>query len=235
MRPLSGDCWLCVAEKRFDAVFAQWNGSPILIKWVGDKKDHAPVVLAGDVQKRVLPEIKESSTDRGTSSHALVSDDPWEAWIAKKGGTGISPANAIPKTSVNVQPPRKLESPIEDRFARHDNALQDHKKHTERELDTLKESFGRIERGIDLQNTNIQSNMELTNAEFRAVRTETASQLQALTGVFTESLKTSIASQESQMSLQFAELKEMIMLKNSKSGSSPPQKKPKKGDDDPSL
>lgn len=106
VRPLSGDCWLCVAEKRFDAAFAQWNGSPILIKWVGDKKDHAPVVLAGDVQKRVLPKIKESSTDSGTSSHALVSDDPWEAWIAKKGGTGISPANAIPKTSVNVQPPK---------------------------------------------------------------------------------------------------------------------------------
>ena len=235
VRPLSGDCWLCVAEKRFEIVFAQWNGSPILIKWVGDRKDHVPVILAGDVQKRVLPKTKETSKEEGASSHAAGQDDPWGAWIAKKGGTGISLANAIPKTSMSLQPPRKLESPIEDRFARHDNALQDHKHHTEREIETLKESIARIERGIDLQNTNIQSNMELTNAEFKAVRSETASQLQALTGAFTESLKTTIASQESQMSMQFAELKEMILLNKAKSRSSPPQKKPKKGDDDASL
>ena len=235
VRPLSGDCWLCVAEKRFDAVFAQWNGNPILIKWVGDRKDHTPVVLAGDVQKRVISKIKESAAEGEPSSHAVSIEDPWGAWIAKKGGTGLSLTTAIPKAPVNLQPPRKLESPIEDRFARHDIALQDHKKHTERELDTLKESIARIERGIDLQNTNIQSNMELTNAEFRAIRTETANQLQALTGAFTESLKTSIASQENQMSMQFAELKEMIMLNNSKSGSSPPQKKSKKSDDDSSL
>ena len=235
VRPLSGDCWLCVAEKRFEIVFAQWNGSPILIKWVGDRKDHVPVILAGDVQKRVLPKSKETSKEDGASSHAALQDDPWGTWIAKKGGTGISLAAAVPKTSMSLQPPRKLESPIEDRFARHDNALQDHKHHTERELETLKESIARIERGIDLQNTNIQSNMELTNAEFKAIRSETASQLQALTGAFTESLRTTIASQESQMSMQFAELKEMIMLNNAKSSSSPPQKKSKKGDDDASL
>ena len=75
----------------------------------------------------------------------------------------------------------------------------------------MKESIARIERSIDLQNTNIQANLEMTNAEFKSIRSETASQLQALTGAFTESLRSTIASQEDQMSQQFAELKEMIM------------------------
>ena len=52
-----------------------------------------------------------------------------------------------------------------------------------------------------------------------------------MTGVFTESLKTGIAAQESQLSMQFNELKDMIMAQRNKTvGASPPQKKPKKAD-----
>ena len=72
--------------------------------------------------------------------------------------------------------------------------------------------------------------MELTNAEFRTLRTETSNQLQALTGAFAESLKSAIASQGSQLSQQFAELKDMIQSNANAKLSSSPQKKPKKGE-----
>ena len=237
MKPLSGDCWLCVAEKRFDVVFAQWNGNPVLIRWMEDRKEHSPVILAGDMQRRQPAKKNDSLVEAAPPAASGVNDDPWGTWIANKGGTGICLASAIPKPSNAALPPRKLESPIEDRFTRHDTALQDYKQHTEQELDTLKESIARIERSIDLQNTNIQANLEMTNAEFKSIRSETASQLQALTGAFTESLRSTIASQEDQMSQQFAELKEMIMASSvSKSSASPPQKKSKKnGADDNDL
>ena len=237
VKPLSGDCWLCVAEKRFDVVFAQWNGNPVLIRWMEDRKEHSPVILAGDMQRRQPAKKNDSLVEAAPPAASGVNDDPWGTWIANKGGTGICLASAIPKPSNAALPPRKLESPIEDRFTRHDTALQDYKQHTEQELDTLKESIARIERSIDLQNTNIQANLEMTNAEFKSIRSETASQLQALTGAFTESLRSTIASQEDQMSQQFAELKEMIMASSvSKSSASPPQKKSKKnGADDNDL
>jgi hypothetical protein len=62
-------------------------------------------------------------------------------------------------------------------------------------------------------------------------------QLQALTGAFTESLKSTIAAQETQLATQFAELKDMIKRRtgSAKTGTSPPQKKSKTGDGDESL
>ena len=83
-----------------------------------------------------------------------------------------------------------------------------------------------------MQNTNIQTNMELTNAEFRALRTDTTNQFQALIGAFTESMKNSIAAQETQISMQFAELKDLMLTQqNAAVGVSPPQKKPKKNEE----
>ena len=226
LRPLSGSCWLCVAEKKFDVIFAQWNSSPVLVRWLEEKKEHAPIILAGDIQRKSLP--MASAPARGSTDVADNMDDPWGAWISNHGGTGISIAGALGKTASVAQPPRKLESPIEDRFARHDGALQDLKQHADQEISSLKESLAKLERNVEIQNVNIQSNMEQTNAEFRALRTDTANQLHAMTGAFTESLRTTIAAQESQMSSQFAELKDMIMHRvTSKTSSSPPQKKPK--------
>jgi hypothetical protein len=237
VKPLSGNCWLCVSEKKFETVFAQWNGSPVLIKWIEDKKDHTPVILAGDVQRKALANVTESVRSSGNVAASTSVEDPWSAWISNKGGTGIGNAAMPSRPNPLAQPPRKLESPIEDRFARHDSAVQDLKQHTDQELGMLKESIAKIERNIEMQNNNIQSNMELTNAEFKSLRTETSQQLQALTGVFTESLKSTIAAQESQLATQFAELKDMIKCRSgpSKTGTSPPQKKSKTGDGDDSL
>ena len=241
VKPLSGDCWLCVAEKRFDMIFAQWNSNPVLIKWIDEKKNRSPVVLAGEVHKSVGLKAQEMSKQVTTSSNQNANvDDPWGAWIANKGSTGLQTSGLPSRSSIfsatMAQPPRKPDSPIEDRFNRHDGALRELKQHTDQELEQLRESIARIEHNMEIQNTNMQANMEMTNAEFRTLRSETSNQLQALTGAFAESLKTAIASQESQLSVQFAELKEMIKTRSGgSSGVSPPQKKSKKGEEDSSL
>ena len=93
-----------------------------------------------------------------------------------------------------------------------------------------------MERQAETQATRMQSHADQTNAEFKALRTDTANQLQAMSAMFAESLKTTIASQESQLTLQFTELKEMIKTRaGGATGSSPPQKKPKMKDQDQSL
>ena len=180
----------------------------------------------------MLHEVPVQKHPHDPQQTSLPPDDPWGKWIANKGGTTFSLANALAKSTPSVPPTRKLESPIEDRFARHDNALQELRMHTDSELEGIKDVIGRIEKNMEVQNVSIQSNMERTNAEFKALRNETSDQLHALTNAFAESLKTTIAAQDQQMSAQFAELKEMFLSNaSSKASASPPQKKPKKTDD----
>ena len=98
VKPLSGDCWLCVAEKRFDVVFAQWNGNPVLIRWMEDRKEHSPVILAGDMQRRQPAKKNDSLVEAAPPAASGVNDDPWSTWIANKGGTGICPCLCDPQT-----------------------------------------------------------------------------------------------------------------------------------------
>ena len=239
IRALTGTCWLCVAEKKFEDVFTQWNGSPILIKWIDAKKTSPPTVLAGQIQKISLAQMK---TDVSTSATSSTSgdgdiDDPWKAYISQKGQSATAKQSRqnlkMQSIPILAQQPRRVEAPIEDRFQRHDAALQDLKAQTDKEISQLRENLSKVEKAVENQSLQMQMNMEQTNGEFKALRAETTSQFQAMTNAFAESLKSAITQHDSQMSVQFVELKQLIA--NRSSNQSPPQKKSKNGQHDSDL
>ena len=124
-----------------------------------------------------------------------------------------------------MQPPRKLESPIEDKFNRYEATLQEIRDKGEKEMAGLRGDIARLQTAMTEQQQQVQYNMEMTNAEFRAVRAETHSQLQNMSTMFQDSLQKAIGSHDTQMHAQFEELKELMMNKAPRS--SPAQKKHK--------
>ena len=71
----------------------------------------------------------------------------------------------------------------------------------------------------------MQHNLEMTNAEFRAIRTETQQPLQTMSVTFQDSLQKTLQKHDQQMYNQFNELKQLMLQKDAKL--SPPQKKQK--------
>ena len=128
-------------------------------------------------------------------------------------------------TPVVMQPPRKLESPIEDKFNRYESSLQELRDKGEKEMAGLKGDIIRLQQAMTEQQQQTQYNMEMTNAEFRAIRAETHSQFQNMSTMFQDSLQKAIGSHDTQMHAQFEELKELMLNKAPRS--SPAQKKHK--------
>ena len=87
VKALTGNAWLCAAEKRFSETFAQWNNKSVLIKWIEAKENKMPVILAGEMQKKV----HDNTVPAVQGDSGQIGDDPWKSWIANKGGTGLQP------------------------------------------------------------------------------------------------------------------------------------------------
>eukprot|EP00435_Cladocopium_sp_Y103_P002187 s2876_g1.t1 len=228
VRSLNATAWLCAAEVQFEEVFQQWNNMPVLIKWIQQKKDFQPIVLAGNVQKVMQVSIDDVPQAQA-SEPGHLHPDPWATWMKNHGSTGIAISNQSLKmsTSGNVmtQPPRKLESPIEDKFQRQDEQLQSIRDDAEREIKCLKENMSRLEKVVDGQRIQMERNVETTASEFRSLRADTASQFQQMAEMFKDSLTNAIQAQNGSMNAQFSELKAMIASAPAKA--SPPQKKHK--------
>ena len=227
IRALSSTTWLCAAEQKFDGTFLQWNGAPVLIQWISQRKDRQPLILAGQIPK-LFPKATSSHGEPAQNSTDLL-EDPWKNYIAKQGGTGMVNQNQNAKvnsaTPVVMQPPRKLESPIEDKFNRYESSLQELRDKGEKEMAGLKGDIIRLQQAMTEQQQQTQYNMEMTNAEFRAIRAETHSQFQNMSTMFQDSLQKAIGSHDTQMHAQFEELKELMLNKAPRS--SPAQKKHK--------
>ena len=227
IRALSSTTWLCATETKFEGTFLQWNGSPVLIQWISQKRDRQPLILAGQIPK----DTPKAMTTQGETPQVAkdLIEDPWKNYIAKEGGTGMT--SQVKNMRMNVtaplvmQPPRKLESPIEDKFNRYEATLQEIRDKGEKEMAGLRGDIARLQTAMTEQQQQVQYNMEMTNAEFRAVRAETHSQLQNMSTMFQDSLQKAIGSHDTQMHAQFEELKELMMNKAPRS--SPAQKKHK--------
>lgn len=233
VRPISATIWLCVAERKFDEIFPNWNNEPVLIRWVQDKKDHQPVVLAGNVQK-MLQNVPGDISQNAAQESGNLQSDPWSNWIKLNGTSGISqpivPAKPVPQQNV-AQPPRRLESPIEDKFQRQEEQIQLVRQSAEKEILALREDMSKLEKMVDSQRMQIDSNMEATASEFHALRAETTDQFQSMAELFKDSLSSAIQVHDSAMSSQFMELKELIAANQTRA--SPPPKKAKCNEKDP--
>lgn len=148
VRPISATTWLCVAEKKFEEVFPLWNGEPVLIRWVQDKREHQPVVLAGNVQKNLPNGLIDTPKTTNQEGDVLQSD-PWSNWIKLNGTTGIAQPGAAGRNAIQptaAQPPRRLEAPIEDKFQRQEEQIQLVRESAEKEILALREDMSKLEK-----------------------------------------------------------------------------------------
>ena len=185
-------------------------------------------LLAGQLQKETT-----TRTTRSPEADLIgggLKEDPWRTWIENKGGSGLGHAGIHSKPSlppVATQPPRRLEAPIEDRFNQHQTAIQELREKNEKDTEALRSDIAKLEKTITAQQQQVQHNLEMTNAEFRAVRTETQNHLQTLSSTFQDTLQKALQQHDHQMYNQFNELKQLMMGQESKL--SPPQKKSRGG------
>ena len=229
VRQINATTWLCAAERQFDETFPQWNGMPVLVKWLQPKADHKPIILAGNVQKS-LQKIPAENETEVSNEDGVFQSDPWGKWIKAHGTTVNSQAAALPKPSnVTVQPQRRLEAPIEDKFQRQEEQIHLLRTSAEKEIRALKDNMSKLEQAMEGQKLVIDANMEATAKEFKTLRSETQNQFQVVSELFKESLNSAIAAHDGAMSAQFDELKELISA--SASRGSPLPKKQKNGGD----
>ena len=206
----------------------EWNASPVLVQWILQKKGKDPVILAGHFQSETMVQ-KPKQSEADTTPGDLI-EDPWKTWLDNKGSTGMLSQPASLKkgpSAPSTMPARKIESPIEDRFTQQQNALQDLRDKSEKDMESLKGDIAKLEKTISAQQQQMQQNQELNAAEFQAVRKESQTQLRVISTTFQESLQKALKQHDQQMYAQFNELKELMSSKGSKM--SPPQKKQKPG------
>eukprot|EP00435_Cladocopium_sp_Y103_P029048 s3008_g7.t1 len=196
------------------------------VKWIQQKKSSQPIVLAGDMQKILQTTVKEASAQKPPENGNLH-PDPWATWVKNHGSTGLSMSNQPLKPMSSAQnmsqPPRKLESPIEDKFQRQDEQIQQFRSATEKEIQSLRDNMSKLEKVVEGQKTQMERNVETTASEFRSLRADTAAQFQTMAEMFKDSLSAAIQAHDGAMNAQFSEIKSMIAAGPSKL--SPPSKK----------
>ena len=228
VRPLGANTWLCGAERKFEGQFPQWNNKPVLVKWVQNRSDQEPVILAGNVQ-RLLSQASGEIVAAIPTDQNSQEPDPWGNWIKNHGGTGLAQPGVAFKTplitSPTVQPPRRVEAPIEDKFQRQDELIQQVRLDSQKEIADIKDNVLRLEKALEAQKIVVETNMETTASEFDKLRVETGHQFQSMADLFKDSLTQAISNHDGTMAAQFAELKQMIAAGSSRG--SPATKKQK--------
>ena len=226
----------CVHPKNsLRRLFPNGMGMPVLVKWIQPKTDRKPVVLAGNIQKTLQNVAVENALQHGGEDGVFTSD-PWGSWIKNQGSTGLTSQVPTVKPSGNVAPPpRKLESPIEDKFQRQEEQIHQLRTSAEKEILSLRDDMSKLEKALEDQKGVINTNMELTAQEFKTLRAETTNQFQVVTDMFKESLSSAIAAHDGAMSAQFSELKQLITSNSSRSSPLPKKMKPTDAGSDPYM
>lgn len=154
------------------------------------KKERQPVVLAGNVQQSLHVAHVES---QGAHVDTVNQSDPWRNWIKNHGGSGLNQNSNVPKVVSSVplvQPPRKLEAPIEDKLQRLNEQMQHIREVTGREIKALQDGMlmQKLEKISEDQRLIIDSSMKPTASEFRALKAGTSQKFQSMADLCKESL-----------------------------------------------
>ena len=99
----------------------------------------------------------------------------------------------------------------------------------------MKECMKRLEQTVSEQGSQLRASNDQCKTGFAAIRAETQSQFGVMANMFQDSLQKALAGHDTEMSNQFAELKEMLLKKNSTSPLTKRAKPNARDSDDPAL
>ena len=213
IRALSADVWLCGAESPFDDDFVAWNGKPMIIKWIQPKSQNKSWLIAGQPPMSKITRGKPSQEKELPQLQGDPWSNPWGNYQPTGLGSNTRTQNAMPPAIT-----RKLEAPIEERFDMQQKRVEELQADTKKQIDELKASM------LGMQ-SQVETNQSQVKAEFAAVRQETAQQFKEFSSSFGESLKQAMSRQDSALSSQLSELKQMLLSRPTpakKAKSAPP-------------
>ena len=199
IRSLSGNTWLCGCEKPFDAVFATWDQQPILLKWVERRSSPQHMIIAG--APTFSKKVPNAKFDR--PELLPLKEDPWGGYHPI---TNAGPVKPLPQPIT-----RKLEAPIEDRFAAQQAEIESFRTEASRQIAQLQEGMTEIQAGMKNTNDTIEANQKAVQRELQTAKQETQRQLTDLSSAFNASLQTALSKQDASLGSQLSELKNLLL------------------------
>ena len=200
LQALTGSTWLCGTADVFEADFAQWNQQTILLKWIQQKASHQPWLLAGSTAQFQTVSKTQSSASKDLPPLTL---DPWNNYqpihMAAKPNAALPPAVT-----------RKLEAPIEDRFASQQKDFEKLREDTTKQLAEMCDKMNDVGSQIQDSNTKMIAYQKNVESEFKQIKAETQKQFHDMNQAFSSTLDAALTKQDKSISSQLTELKLLL-------------------------
>ena len=199
IRALAAGTWLCGSEEKFDSSFSQWNQQTLLVTWIHTKNDRQPWLLAGPTNQFKTT----SKTKHEVASLPPLTIDPWNNY---------KPIDFSAKPSVPLPPAvsRKVEAPIEDRFASQQRDIEKVRDDATKELNLVRDQMKELQTHMQEARSSMDQHQKNVQDEFKAVRAETQKQFHDMNTTFQETLNTALTKQDRAISTQLTELKLLL-------------------------
>eukprot|EP00438_Fugacium_kawagutii_P033239 Skav228423 [mRNA] locus=scaffold1325:267313:272607:+ [translate_table: standard] len=192
LKPLGPKSWMIGRENKFDDQWLTWNTCVVLVTWLQEKAQpkNAPIV-AGRMPKH-------EPVAAGDKSETLLSEDPWQTYIANnQGKTNVArPAAASVSTAATA---RIVEGPIEERFKAHDQRFE--------QLQKSMEAMSSRMDSQDMQQKKFEGDVR---TQITDIQTEVTKQISSLTASLEDSVTKAMRKQDKQLGDSMQELKALL-------------------------
>lgn len=179
----------------------------VLVKWLAPRYHQRQSPVLASV-KPVNQSMHKKSPDENQTQDGIFVNDPWANWNRPEG-------LQKPKFAADCSShkPRVIEAPLEDRFKKISEDIVKNNETYDQKMQELQNQVQDLSNRFDTQDAHRQQYEESVKQEFAKVRSETTSQLQAMTRTFEQSLRSSLSKQDAQINSQFAELRNLLLQK----------------------